>query len=180
MTSTSFTSNSSSVQAGLDVTGLNTVTVAAPVQPTINSNHPLFLYPSDTSGRSLISEKLTGSDSYAFCSHTLYIFLLAPNNLSFIYVNCVKENLEPSWHQIWERCNAFVFAWIMTSVSHELMNGIVYSTMFFKYGRIYVKDSIRSLGIVSFRYTMISPWHIIYEFFFFKTSSHVEWIWCHL
>lgn len=83
----------------------------------IDRSHPIFFHSSDTSSLSLISEKLTRSDIYDFWSRAMHIFLSAKNKLGFIDETCAKENFEPSLHKVWERCNAFVFAWIMNSVS---------------------------------------------------------------
>lgn len=56
------------------------------------------------------------------------IDLLARNRLGFINDTCKKEDLDQSLHHIWDRCNAYVFAWIMNVVSRELLSIIIYST----------------------------------------------------
>lgn len=39
-----------------------------------------------------------------------------------------KESFDSSMHQLWERFNAVVFAWIMSSFSKDLMSMVLYST----------------------------------------------------
>lgn len=62
----------------------------------------------------------------------MYISLMAKNKLGFINGSCVKESYDPSLYQVWDRCDAVVFSWIMNSFSKKLMSGIVYSTSVFQ------------------------------------------------
>lgn len=62
----------------------------------------------------------------------MYISLLGKNKLGFLDGTCVKVNFESSLYHVQEKCNAFVFAWIMNSVSREVINRIVYSTSAFQ------------------------------------------------
>ncbi|XP_075095222.1 uncharacterized protein LOC142173516 [Nicotiana tabacum] len=56
------------------------------------------------------------------------IAILGRNKLGFINGSCKRENYGPNLVDLWERCNAVVFSWIMNCVSTELLNGIVYSS----------------------------------------------------
>lgn len=94
----------------------------------IDSDHPLYLHPSDTTGLSLVSIQLTGTENYSIWSRGMLIALLAKNKLGFINGSCKKDDLDPSLHHLWDRCNAFVFAWIMNAVSRDLLSSIIYST----------------------------------------------------
>ncbi|KZV48553.1 hypothetical protein F511_35340 [Dorcoceras hygrometricum] len=58
----------------------------------------------------------------------MLLALTAKNKIGFIDGSCVKPfDRSPNLHQ-WERCNAIVLSWIMSSVSKEIFAGIVYCT----------------------------------------------------
>ncbi|XP_075086199.1 uncharacterized protein LOC142168922 [Nicotiana tabacum] len=75
---------------------------------TVAVIHPLYLSPGDTSGISLISFQLTGTDNYS---------LWWP-----------KERFRKKYWYQWERCNAIVLSWLMNSVAPVLISGIAYAT----------------------------------------------------
>ncbi|XP_070040505.1 uncharacterized protein [Nicotiana tomentosiformis] len=56
------------------------------------------------------------------------IAILGRNKLGFINGSCKRENYGPNLVDLWGRCNAIVFSWIMNCVSPELLSGIVYSS----------------------------------------------------
>ncbi|KZV36149.1 hypothetical protein F511_20281 [Dorcoceras hygrometricum] len=59
----------------------------------------------------------------------MLLALTAKNKVGFIDGSCVKpSDRSPNLHQ-WERCNAIVLSWIMSSVSKEIFAGIVYCTV---------------------------------------------------
>lgn len=55
------------------------------------------------------------------------IALLPRNKLGFINGNCKKDDLDQFVHYLSDRCNAYVFAWIMNVVLRELLGIIIYS-----------------------------------------------------
>lgn len=98
---------------------------------TIDSDHSLFFHLSDTTGLSLASFQLTRAENYSIWRRGMMIDLLARNKLGFINGTCKKEDLDKSFHHLWDMCNAYIFAWIMNVVSIELFNIIIYSTTAF-------------------------------------------------
>ncbi|GMJ15195.1 hypothetical protein HRI_005188700 [Hibiscus trionum] len=94
----------------------------------IDFNHPLFLHLSDTPGGILVSHRLVGIGSYNLWSRSMGIVLLAKNKLGFVDSSCKKEGYAESHHSQWERCNAFVFSWILNTVTSELSVGIVFAS----------------------------------------------------
>ncbi|XP_071719288.1 uncharacterized protein [Rutidosis leptorrhynchoides] len=91
---------------------------------------PLYLHASDTSGTSLISLKLKGTENYSVWSRALTLALSTKNKKGFIDGTCVRNDYaddEVLLNQ-WERCNAVVLRWILTSVSDELYLGQIFST----------------------------------------------------
>ncbi|XP_019257939.1 PREDICTED: uncharacterized protein LOC109236188 [Nicotiana attenuata] len=90
--------------------------------------HPLFLASTDTSGISLISFQLTGTDNFSLWYRSMKIALLGRNKLGMVDGRWKKEKFrEKYWYQ-WERCNAIVLSWLMNAVALALISGIVYAT----------------------------------------------------
>lgn len=56
------------------------------------------------------------------------IALLGKNKIGFVDGTCRKDMYEGQMAHQWERVNAIVLSWIMSSVSKDLVNGIVYSS----------------------------------------------------
>ncbi|KAL1157829.1 hypothetical protein V6Z11_A08G181600 [Gossypium hirsutum] len=80
---------------------------------SIDFNHIIYLYPSDTLGALLVSHQLTGIENYSVWSHSLRIVFLAKNKLGF-----------PDG----DRCNAIALSWILNDVSKELSSGIIFAS----------------------------------------------------
>lgn len=64
---------SSSGNAGSFLLGVTAMTIVTTTTantflngPVVDHNHPLFLHPSDTTGSSLVSIQLVGSENYEF------------------------------------------------------------------------------------------------------------------
>lgn len=54
------------------------------------------------------------------------IVLLGKNKLGFLLGKCKRESFCASLHNLWERCNAIVLAWIMNIVSKDLLSYVIY------------------------------------------------------
>nr|BAP00547.1 hypothetical protein [Solanum melongena] len=91
-------------------------------------NHPLYLNNSDTPGCILTSVQLTGTENYSLWSRSMLINLRAKSKLGFVLEICRKGDYRGEMEEQWEKCNAFMLAWIMNTVSKELLNSIVYAT----------------------------------------------------
>lgn len=53
------------------------------------------------------------------------IVLQGKNKLGFVLVTCRKDMFDSSLHETRERCNAIVLAWIMNTVSKDLISTII-------------------------------------------------------
>ncbi|KAE8721524.1 hypothetical protein F3Y22_tig00015825pilonHSYRG00003 [Hibiscus syriacus] len=95
---------------------------------SIDSNHPLFLHPSDTPGVQLVSLQLTGVKNYSLWGRTMRIALLVKNKLGFVDGSCRRDDSPDALQSQWERCNALVLSWILNSVSPDLSDGIVFAS----------------------------------------------------
>ncbi|XP_019234924.1 PREDICTED: uncharacterized protein LOC109215337 [Nicotiana attenuata] len=94
---------------------------------TLDHNHALYLHPSDTTGAPIVSIQLTGSDNYSIWSRAMRIQLLGKNKLGLIDGTLKREDVAENLGHQWDKCNAIVLGWIMSSVSKKLVTGIVYA-----------------------------------------------------
>ncbi|XP_016450723.2 uncharacterized protein LOC107775499 [Nicotiana tabacum] len=95
-------------------------------------NHPIYIHPSDTQGSILISIQLQGSENYSIWSRSMKIVLYGENKLGFVLGTCRKEMYDVSLHELWDRCNAIVLAWIMNTVSPSLISTVIYASNAYK------------------------------------------------
>lgn len=91
-------------------------------------NHPLYLHNSDTPGSILTAVKLIGMENYSLWSRSMLINLRAKSKLRFVLGICKRCDYTGEMEEQREKCNAFVLAWIMNTVSQELLSSIVYAT----------------------------------------------------
>ncbi|XP_071700223.1 uncharacterized protein [Rutidosis leptorrhynchoides] len=92
-------------------------------------NDPLYLHPSDTSGASLITQKLKGTENYNVWSCAMKLALQIKNKLGFIDGTCVRYEYEDDEVLLgqWDRCNSVVLTWILMSLSEDFYNGQIFS-----------------------------------------------------
>lgn len=89
-------------------------------------NHQLYLHPSDAPGLLSIEIEQKGMKNYMLWSRTMKLALLARNKHGFIDGSVKKTNYEGDLHKRWDRCNAIVGSWLMSSVQSDLLNGILF------------------------------------------------------
>lgn len=94
----------------------------------LKRSYPLYLHPSDTLVSVLTSVQLTRSENYSLWSRSMLINLKAKSKLSFVLGPCRKEDYDSDLEEQWEKCNAFVLAWIMNTFLKELLSEIVYAS----------------------------------------------------
>ncbi|XP_015162188.1 uncharacterized protein [Solanum tuberosum] len=112
----------------LDATGNATVMQADTLESIEKKrNHPLYLHPSDTLATVLTTVQLTGTENYSLWSRSMLINLRAKSKLGFVLGTCKRSDYKMELEEQWEKCNCFVLAWIMNTVSKELLSGIVYA-----------------------------------------------------
>ncbi|XP_060212103.1 uncharacterized protein LOC132639686 [Lycium barbarum] len=95
---------------------------------TFDSFDPLFLQSSDVPGVNLAQCLLIGMENYTLWRNSMTIALLGKNKIGFVDGTCKKEMYEGQIAYQWECVNAVVLSWIMSLVSKDLVNGIVYSS----------------------------------------------------
>nr|XP_016498339.1 PREDICTED: uncharacterized protein LOC107817075 [Nicotiana tabacum] len=94
----------------------------------VDHHHPLYIHPSDTQGSVLIFVQLQGSENSSIWSRSLKIVLHGKNKLGFVLGTCKKSNYDVSLHELWDRCNAIMLAWIMNTVSPNLLSSVIYAS----------------------------------------------------
>ncbi|XP_070008681.1 uncharacterized protein [Nicotiana sylvestris] len=108
----------------------------------VHHNHPLYIHPYDIQGVVLISIQLRGSKNYSLWSRSMKIVLHGKNKLAFMIGTCRKELSDVSLHELWDRCNAIVLAWIMNTIAPNLLSTMIYASNAHKSGKIFVRDLI--------------------------------------
>ncbi|XP_019228108.1 PREDICTED: uncharacterized protein LOC109209314 [Nicotiana attenuata] len=102
--------------------------ISTPTIELVDHNHPLYIHPSDAQGSVLTSTQLQGSENYSIWSRSMKIVLHGKNKLGFVLGSCRKSRYDPSLHELWDRCNAIVLAWIMNTVSPSLISYVIYAS----------------------------------------------------
>ncbi|GJT44816.1 putative RNA-directed DNA polymerase [Tanacetum coccineum] len=89
----------------------------------------LHLQTNDNNSGPLINLKLTGSENYRVWSNAMKIALQARNKMCFVDGTCTKVAYATSvpLSNQWERCNAVVLSWLLSSISDDLYLSQVYS-----------------------------------------------------
>ncbi|XP_071727003.1 uncharacterized protein [Rutidosis leptorrhynchoides] len=98
---------------------------------SLEFNDPLYLQPSDTSGASLITHKLKGTENYNVWSCALKLAFQTKNKLGFIDCTCIRIRYEYEDDEVllnqWDMCNSVVLTWILISLSEDVYNGQIFS-----------------------------------------------------
>ncbi|GKA55205.1 ribonuclease H-like domain-containing protein, partial [Tanacetum coccineum] len=96
---------------------------------SLDAGNPLHLQTNDNNSGSLVNIKLTGSKNYRVWHTAMKIALQARNKMGFVDGTCVKyayASSVPLSNQ-WERCNAVVLSWLLSSISEGLYLSQFYS-----------------------------------------------------
>ncbi|KAL5852229.1 hypothetical protein ACOSQ3_007347 [Xanthoceras sorbifolium] len=94
-----------------------------------DASSPFFLHHSDNSGLVLVSQTLTG-DNYASWSRAMLIALSDKNKLGFVNGTLNKpEGTDPSLLNSWIRNNNVVISWILSSVSKEIPDSVIFADL---------------------------------------------------
>lgn len=100
--------------------------------PKIDPSDSFFKGASDVSGVALILIKLVGSENYVMWSRSMRIALLGKRKCGFITSACSKDIYREELNEQWKTYSAIVLSWLMSSVSVELLSGIVDATSAFE------------------------------------------------
>ena len=91
-------------------------------------NHPLYLHLSDAPGSLSIEIQLKGMENYMLRSRAMKLALLRRNKLGFIDGSVTRNIYEGDLQNRWERCNAIVVSWLMSSVQSYLLSEILFGS----------------------------------------------------
>ncbi|GJT42670.1 ribonuclease H-like domain-containing protein [Tanacetum coccineum] len=86
----------------------------------LDISDPLHLHPSDTTGLTVVSIKLKGTESYQVWSCVMLLALEGKIKIGFIDGSCKRSNTDEVLSKQWDRVNAIVLGWILNSISEEL------------------------------------------------------------
>ncbi|XP_075091798.1 uncharacterized protein LOC142171966 [Nicotiana tabacum] len=93
---------------------------------TFDPNHPYFLHSSDASGMTLVNTIFTGRGFQGW-RRSVLIALLAKNKLGFINGTCPAPAATSKDFQPWSRCNDMVTSWLISSLSKDIGDSVIYS-----------------------------------------------------
>ncbi|XP_016510401.2 uncharacterized protein LOC107827725 [Nicotiana tabacum] len=102
-----------------DSTNFNSFGTSSTVEPS----HPLYMYPSDSSGKILVTESFNGM-GYGGWRRSILLGLSCKNKLGIINGTVVKPNENSPLFEPWCQCNDMVTAWILNSLETEIRESI--------------------------------------------------------
>ncbi|GJW72889.1 ribonuclease H-like domain-containing protein [Tanacetum coccineum] len=96
---------------------------------SLDQGNPLHLHQNDSSCASICSLKLTGVENYRVWASAMKLALQVKHKMGFINGTCVRETYAASAPLLeqWDRCNAVVLNWILSSLSQDVYLGHVFS-----------------------------------------------------
>ncbi|KAH0715709.1 hypothetical protein KY284_008614 [Solanum tuberosum] len=92
---------------------------------TIDSNHPLYMHPSDNPGAMLVPVQFAGI-GFRSWRRSVLRSLSVKNKLGFINGDCPRPQSNDSSYRQWERCDDIVTSWILNSLSKEIADSVEY------------------------------------------------------
>ncbi|GJV50766.1 ribonuclease H-like domain-containing protein [Tanacetum coccineum] len=121
---------SSSIPSGLSESrGINCLSLLVK-----SSGNPLHLHPNDSNYASIVTVKLTGVENYRIWVSAMKLALQIKHKMGFITGTCARSYYLTSAPLLdqWDRCNAVVLNWILTSLSQDVYLGHVFSDNAYK------------------------------------------------
>ncbi|XP_060182125.1 uncharacterized protein LOC132611765 [Lycium barbarum] len=95
-------------------------------QTKITNTHPLYLYPSDYPGITLVTTPFNGT-GYGSWRRGRLISLSAKRKLGFINSKIVKPAETDPTYDNWVMCNDMVIAWILNSLDKEIAETVIHT-----------------------------------------------------
>ena len=94
---------------------------------SINFDYPLYIHPSDNAITSIVTTKLTGNENFRLWKSSISRALKARNKLGFIDGTLKKTSVDESKKTKWDRANAVVCSWLLSSISDSIYQSQAYS-----------------------------------------------------
>ena len=96
----------------------------------LDAINPYSLHHSDHPGMMLVSKPLNG-DNYSTWCRAMMISLNAKSKLGFIDGTTTMPfaTTKPDDYASWKRCNDMVLAWILNSLTQDLADSVIFSTI---------------------------------------------------
>ncbi|GJT48931.1 putative RNA-directed DNA polymerase [Tanacetum coccineum] len=96
---------------------------------SLDQSNPLHLHPNDFNCASIVNIKLTGVENYRVWASAVKLALQIKNKMGFLTGSCLRSDYVASRPLLeqWDRCNAVVLNWILSSLSQEVYLGHVFS-----------------------------------------------------
>ncbi|KAL5698289.1 hypothetical protein ACHQM5_029348 [Ranunculus cassubicifolius] len=100
-------------------------TVASTTKDQMDPSNPYFLHHSDNPGMKLVSQELTG-DNFSTWVLAMTTALSAKNKLCFVDGSKPMPSADSPDFQVWKRCNDMVKSWLISSISTDIANSVLY------------------------------------------------------
>jgi hypothetical protein len=96
---------------------------------SLDQSNPLHLHPNDSNCASIVTIKLSGFENYRVWSSAIKLAMQIKNKIGFLDGSCVRSDYaaSPILEAQWDRCNAVVLNWVLTSLSQDVYLGQVFS-----------------------------------------------------
>lgn len=94
----------------------------------VQPGDPLYLHHNEQFWMMIVPEKLLGTENFAEWSRDMKIALLAKNKFGIVDGSVPRPNPNSSLFAHWQRCNAVVLGWLLSSLSPEIYKTFTYST----------------------------------------------------
>ncbi|XP_023734895.1 uncharacterized protein LOC111882761 [Lactuca sativa] len=93
----------------------------------VNFDDPLFVHPFDNSVSTIVTIKLIGNENFRLRKTSMSRALKARNKLGFIDGTFQKTKVDESKSSKWDRANAVVCFWLLSSISDSIYQSQAYS-----------------------------------------------------
>ncbi|XP_070021577.1 uncharacterized protein [Nicotiana sylvestris] len=94
-------------------------------QLVINTSNPLYIYPSNSPGMTLVPV-LFDRIEYLSCRRSVLRALSVKNKLEFINGEFRKPSPDSPQFRQWEMCDDMVISWILNSLAKEISDSVEY------------------------------------------------------
>ncbi|XP_071726907.1 uncharacterized protein [Rutidosis leptorrhynchoides] len=93
----------------------------------IDITSPYFLTPADQPGQNFVGDNLLRDGNYSDWKSEMTNALFAKNKFGFVDGSMPMPSKESKYLVIWQRCNAMVRGWLVSSMVQEIKNSVKYA-----------------------------------------------------
>lgn len=95
---------------------------------SLESSHPLYLYPSDHPGQVLVSSLLT-SDNFNEWKRSMTLALFTKNKLGIVTGRYKFSGNNSPYFDSWQHCNDMFITWLLNFIVPKIRSSLVYVSL---------------------------------------------------